>query len=303
MRPAEWRSPGSFRQRELLPAVDVDQGEVVDLANAGHRERRLLRARACISRIWPSGLTCTGGQRRRAKGLSRALLDGVCCGSGPAPREFDRGTPIRDTRELAAGGRGGSEGMPQVDGRAQSRRSLAERGRYSAARYRAVHQHVDVATHQPGGGEQDEDGDEERRDRVAVRMTGPHEQETDEVRQIEPARLSPAGEVEGATRGRGARRCWTRHGRCSARRRSRSRPRSSRRRTRRYAYRAAGDEEPLAHARRPIRGARQQEKRSSGERRQVLGLAVTVLVRDVRRRPGHTVARNVSSAATRSVPE
>ena len=45
---------------------------------------------------------------------------------------------------------------------------------------RAIHEDVHVAPHQPGGGEQDEDSDEEGRDGVGTRIAAAYEQQADE---------------------------------------------------------------------------------------------------------------------------
>jgi hypothetical protein len=60
----------------------------------------------------------------------------------------------------------------------------------TSAKWRPVHQHVDVAPHQPGSGEQDEHGDEQRRQRVCAGITPGDEQQTAEdrggTRQVAP---------------------------------------------------------------------------------------------------------------------
>ena len=88
---------------------------------------------------------------------------------------------------------------PQLDGRLD-RRDRAPRRRLLVGR-NAVHQHVDVPAHQPHGGDEDERGDEQRRDRVRVVVAGAHEQQPDQHRDRAG---EVAAEVERVRRERGA---------------------------------------------------------------------------------------------------
>ena len=161
----------------------------------------------------------------------------------------------------------------QLHGRLYADDRLARR--LLGVRGSAVHQDVDVAAHQPRGREQDEGGDEERRDRVRPRVARSHEEQTDEHRERAG---EVTAEVHGVRRERRAR-IGARHsprGRrpgevdaddhadyekrvpgCVDRRATVDEPHDC----------APGDED-----------AGDDEDRALGERREVLGLAVPVLV-------------------------
>ena len=142
--------------------------------------RRRPPARGCA----PRGCRGTATAAACARSRSDATSSGSTCtttsafGSAPRPpldrvrrrvalayRRAGRHAD-HDVGELAAAGLAHAE-APQLDRRPH----LLDRrdGRRLRVGRGAVHQHVDVHLHQPGGCEQDEHGDEERRDRVGLR--------------------------------------------------------------------------------------------------------------------------------------
>ena len=163
-------------QRELRPAVDVDEREVVHLADARHGERRGVRALA--HRRVLDRLDVHDDVRVRQRALDRGL-DGVRGGVALADGRA-RGDADHDVGELAAARLAHAE-PAHLDRRAQLA-DRRERGRLGL-RGRAIHQHVDVRLDQPRGGEQHEHADEERGDRVAVLVAVVREDEPDEHRE------------------------------------------------------------------------------------------------------------------------
>ena len=144
----------------------------------------------------------------------------------------------------------------------------------------AVHQHVDVPAHQPCRRDQHEHGDEERGERVAVRMTCPHDEQPDEDRD-RPGQV--AREVERVRGQRGAPGAPA-----TSAATSRSRLASTTITTAIVAntYQEVctfEGREPKrrSRARDADQDARRREERRLGERREVLRLPVAVLVRDV----------------------
>ena len=145
----------------------------------------------------------------------------------------------------------------------------------------AVHEHVDVHLHQTRGGDEHEHRDEQRRGRVGTCVTGPHEQQPE---QHSPRPDQVAAEVERVGRERRARVAARRapaHDRPAevdddheADHRQRVPGRPDRRLP---AADEVGDRTPRDEA------ADHGKDCGLGERTEVLGLAVAVLVSDVRR--------------------
>ena len=183
-------------ERELGAAVDRDDRDVVHLAHARHVERRSVRALAhggvCLRR-----LDVDDDVRLRQRRLHRALDRvgrRVALADGRVVRDADH-----DVREHAPGRLTHAQ-APQLHRGAEPDDRLA--CRLLRVRGSAVHQHVDVAPHQPRGGDQHEHRDEERRDSVGARMPGADEQQADEDGD-RAGEVAP--EVERVRRERGAR--------------------------------------------------------------------------------------------------
>ena len=200
----------------------------MDLTHARDRRRRGVGALARVAPV--GGLDVHDDVAARQRPLDR-LLDRV--GDRVRPRRPGEvgETPIT----TSANCRPGRLPHPQpaeLDARAE--RCDRHAGGLLGIGGSAVHQDVDVPAHQPCRRDQDEHGDEERGERVAVRMTCPHEQQPDEDRD-RPGQV--AREVERVRGERGAAGAPATSGatsRCGSRRR-RSRRRSWRTRTRRSA--------------------------------------------------------------------
>ena len=163
----------------------------------------------------------------------------------------------------------------------------------------AVHQHVDVAPHQPDGRAQHQRGDEQRRHRVARRparraaITRPDEHgeragevaaEVERVREERRAVEAPRG----PQRRRRARR-----------RRSRARARSTANVHQRGSTSISTQPARRATASAATPTLTSREHRRLEQRREVLGLAVTVLVRRVGRPAGDARPRRTSAAPRR----
>ena len=169
------------------------------------------------------------------------------------------------SRRSCTGGRESDDRLP--------RRLLRVRGD-------AVHEHVDVAPHQPHGRDEDERGDEERCDRVGARVARAHEQQADEHgdRAAEVAARSAARSTRAqrsSTRGPRAPTPRPRRRRCRSRRRSRANAyhvactadAAVRRAARSRARRSGGWRGRGSRPRRAPRGARPCRGRTGGRGR------------------------------------
>ena len=146
------------------------------LTHATHAERGCVRAlphlRAIAERL-DVHHDVRLGQRR----LHRAF-DGVGSCVPLADSGID-GDADHDVGEVAAGGLPHAQ-APELDRRAD----VLDREACRLLRIggHAVHQDVDVATHQPDGREEHEQRDEERRDRVGLHLARANEEKADEHR-------------------------------------------------------------------------------------------------------------------------
>ena len=195
------RSPGQLEvERDLGAAVDVEDADVVDLADA-RRRRAPPRARArAIVRV---ARRAARRGRRRPPRAARAATAASTASAAAWPWPTAASARRRSRRRRSAARR---------PARIRSRRSSTGGSiagdrlprRLLGVRRRAVHQHVDVPPHQPRGRDQHEHGDEERRDRVGARLAGADE------RAARPARrASRRGRCRSGARSRAARRCRT----------------------------------------------------------------------------------------------
>ena len=158
-------------QRDLEPVVDRDHADVVELAHAWHGERRGVDPLA----------------EGRVLHVRLDVDDDVALGQGALHRGFDRvrsrvtlphagvrGDADDDVGEVAARGLPHAE-PPKLDTRLQMLDRLACRA--LGVDRDAVHEHVHVPPHQPRRGNEDEHGDEERGERVALAPARTREQE------------------------------------------------------------------------------------------------------------------------------
>ena len=160
-------------QRQLEAAGDVDERKVVDLAHARHRQRRRVRALAdarVLERLDVDD-DVTAGQRALDRALDR-VGDGVPLADGR-----DRGDADHHVGELASARLAHPQpSQLHCGGDLHDRRERRGLGGVRGA----VHEHVDVVLDQaPRCGEHHR-GDEERSDRVAVRIPGACEEQADE---------------------------------------------------------------------------------------------------------------------------
>ena len=156
-------------QRDLRPAADVQHADVVDLAHARDSER------GGVCTVADGGLVLlrldvdddvTAGQR-----VVQCVLDAVGRGVTLADR-CARGNRDHDVGELPRAGLAHAEAPERDRGLDSSDRRAR---RLLGGCRDAVHQHVDVALHQPRGGDQHERGDEERRGRVRAHVARTYE--------------------------------------------------------------------------------------------------------------------------------
>ena len=260
-------------QRELVAPVDVDEAHVVDLTHAR------------------DGSRCGVGALARVAPVARLdVHDDVASRAAPA------GPPPRPRRQPRAPSPTGDVGETPITTsancrpaacRIRSRRSSTRGAERSDRRARrllgigrsAIHQDVDVPAHQPRRSDQHEHGDEERRERVAVRMACPHEQQPEEDRHRSGQVAREVERVRGERRAPGALRHPPRHHRAARVDDDHDADR--------------GEHVPVGvhvrgpRAEEPLEGpdadqdARSREERRLGERREMLRLPVPVLVRDV----------------------
>ena len=258
-------------QRDFGAAPDLDHVHVVDLAHASDLQRGRLHPLA---------------QRRLRRGLrldvdddvrlweraAHGVLDVVRCGvplsDGRAGRHADH-----DVDEMEPGRLPEAQAAEADAGHVPLDRAPGRGGRLGG---RPVHEHVHVAAHQPCSGAEHDQRHEERRDRVGVRMAGARDDEADQdggragevAREVERVRLQgrarepprrPPGDgcardVDGDHDADDRKRV---PGRVNVRR---GRPRDPRRRLPDDQHGCADEDGGL------------------GERRQVLGLSVAVVV-------------------------
>ena len=160
-------------QRHLGAAFDVEHVDVVDLAHARDAERRGLRAVADARRLLRLDVHDDVAARQRRSTASSTLSAAAWPWPTAAPgRDADH-----DVRELASAGLAHPQPL-EVDDRADVGDRRARR-RLGLDRH-AVHEHVDVRPHQPRGGGEHEHRDEQRGDRVGVLVAGANEQQADE---------------------------------------------------------------------------------------------------------------------------
>ncbi len=215
--------------------------------------------------------------QRVVQSVLDAVGRGVTLADGRAGRNRDD-----DVGELPRTGLAHAQ-SPECD-RGLDPRDRRARRLFGAGR-NAVHQHVDVALHQPRRCEQDERGDEERRGRVRARIAGAHEQQP---KQHGPGAGEIAGEVQ-RVRGQG--------GAAIALRRP---PRDDRaaevdddhdadncERVPGCLHRGAAAADEVRDRTPRDEAAGGEQDRPLGERAEMLGLAVAVLVRDVGRPHRH----------------
>ena len=158
-------SPGSLRCSESsVRPSDVHQRDVVHLPHPRHRDRRRVHALPQRRVLLRFDVDDDVGVRQRT--LDR-LLDRVR-GRVTLPDRRARRHADHDVGELRPA-RLPHPQTSQLD-RRPHRLDRRERRRLRIGR-RAVHQDVDVDLDQPRRGEQDEHADEQRRDRIALRMT------------------------------------------------------------------------------------------------------------------------------------
>ncbi len=151
-------------ERDLGAPVDGQDVDVVDLAHVGHMERRILRAVADLGVRGRLRLD-VDDDVRLGKRAPNGILDVVCSGvalrDGRAGRDADD-----DVHEVPSGRLTKTQPMePNI------RHVYADRptSRLHRVRRSAVHEHVGVTTDEPAGRDHDEDGDEQRCDRVTLR--------------------------------------------------------------------------------------------------------------------------------------
>ena len=151
--------------------------------------------RLWISRTRGTDIAAASARSRSAASSARRLDvdDDVAAGQRVLELRLD---PVGD-RVALTDGRAGRDGDHDVGERAPRRLAQAQPGerdrrldardrgtrRRLGLRRRAIHQHVDVPPDQPAGGEEHERGDEERCDRVALRIAGRRGDETAEHRE------------------------------------------------------------------------------------------------------------------------
>ena len=161
-------------ERDLRPPADLDHVHVVDLADARNLERRGLHPLA-QGRL-RAGLRLdvdddVGLGKRAAHGVLDLVGRGMALCDGGSRRDADHDVDEVPARRLP-------ESQPaQADARDVALDRLA-RGR-GRLRRGQVHQHVDVAAHQARRCDEHDHGDDERRDRVGVRISGTREREPD----------------------------------------------------------------------------------------------------------------------------
>ena len=165
-------------QLEVERHVDAVAASITDrlwISRTRETDIAASRTRSRSAASAPAGSTWTTtslpGSARVHRGLD-AVGDGVALADGGAGRDADHDVGERAARRLA---------QPQpahLDRRVEP----ADRGarRAHGVGRRAVHEHVDVAADQPSGGEDDEERDEERGDRVAVGPARPHREQAAE---------------------------------------------------------------------------------------------------------------------------
>ena len=164
-------------QRQLEAVARVDHGEVVQLPHVrdGHRRR--------ADTLAELGLTAGGldvhddvaFRKRTLHGRLDPISGRVPLPHGRAGRDTDH-----DVRERAPAGLAQPE-PPEDDGRVEPVDRLP-RG-VDRTRGGAVHQDIDIAPDEPGRGGDDEDGHEQRGDRVTLGEAGPRRGEPRDDRQ------------------------------------------------------------------------------------------------------------------------
>ena len=161
-------------QRELEPAADVDEREVVDLAHARHGQRGGVRALAHARILERLDVHDDVAARQRPLDC---LLDRVRGGVALADRV--RSTRRRSRRRRTGGRRPGASAAGAARPPASPPRSPRARRprRRSGARSMSTSMLLRIRR---AAASEHEHGDEERRDRVAVRVAGPRDQQADE---------------------------------------------------------------------------------------------------------------------------
>ena len=186
-------------------------------------------ARLCTSRTCGTPIAAACARSRRSASSSGSTWTTTSAsGSAPLDGRLDRvggcmaladrrarRDADHDVGELAAAGLAHPQ-PPQLDRRPQ-RVDRSERGRFGLGG-RTVHQHVDVDLDQPRRGREHEHADEERRDRVAVRVTRRGQAAARRARRASRrSRCRSAGRSRRAPRSRSAATCATTRSRGSGR--------------------------------------------------------------------------------------
>ena len=168
-------------EAELGAALELQHADVVDLADLGDAERGGGRALAQVA-LGGARLDVHDDVGVRQLAADRLLdLVGGRVRLGEARVGADRDDEVD---EVAAGG---------VAGAQPADLEVAELGQRGADRLlgvgvRAVHQHLDRLAGQPGGGDEDERGDDQRRDRVRAaarpRRRGQADEDRERAREV-----------------------------------------------------------------------------------------------------------------------
>ena len=266
---------------DLEPARRLDGHEVVDLAHRHDTHRRGANALGHASVFLARRLDVNHDIAAGKHALHRVLDvigSRVPLTDDRAGRDTDHDIRERVARSLAQPQPAqGDRRLQRLDRRAR---------RVDGVRRGAIHQHVDVAPHQPRGRKQHQRGDEECSQRVSRLPAGPH---GDQPEQHRGGARQVAREMERVREQRGARvrpRRTQRYNRPSSI--DREHDTYSRERPPRRAHievRPAG--EPRRRKRRDPH-ADKRERARLGQRRQVLGLTVAVRVARVRGLPCNT---------------
>ena len=193
-------SPGSLRWSETsVPPSTERPRRYAPRARAGRRAPPRARGRGvAASSLVGSTWTTTSALRQRR--CTRRLDASAAAWPWPtAAPGVDADDDVRELRARPPAACAAAAAAPAADADDRLPRRLLGIGR------RTIHEDVDVAPHQPRGGEQDEHGDEERGDGVGARVAGAGEQQADRAR-----RASRRGRCRSGARSTRARRSRTR---------------------------------------------------------------------------------------------
>ena len=265
---------------------------------AGHGGRRGVHALAQVA----LARRARRARRRRCPGSARSTASSTASAAAwPCPTRGRRRDADHDVGELPARRPAASAaGAARPSGTSAAIAARAASSAPAGARSISTSTFTRISR---AAREQHEHGDEERRDRVAARIAGPREQQPDEH-----GDRARRGRSRNGARSRRARRCrcaaTTRHETTRAARvDQRSRRRRRRTRTRRRARDGAWSAASRSIARTPIRMLAAARNAASASAARCSALPWPYWCVTSAGRPATPSARNVSSAATRSVPE